>query len=134
MTVSCFRKPRSVGHSSVTKLFLTKPPDPVLPDVSAPGNVLLLGVVGTTKHVIFKVAKFDPSKHPKGMKGLFIDTPDKVKAKDAKIGDVVAAKSGKVFQVEKPTEKGLKVKPVDPDTGEVKSGYTVLGHDLQLAV
>src|SRR4051794_4418116 len=99
------------------------------------GNTLLLaGPVGTAKAIIFKVAKFDPTLHPKGAKGLFIDTPDKIQAKDAKVGDVVVAKSGKVFQIEKPTPKGVKVRPVDLHTGEVKDGYTVLAHNVDLAL
>lgn len=99
-------------------------------------NALLLSAAGTTKHIVFKVKAWDPSLHPKGYKGLFIETPDhdKKKATHANEGDVLATKSGKVFKVETQTPKGVKVNPVDPDTGEVKASYTVLSNDIDVAV
>jgi hypothetical protein len=105
---------------------LIRPPKPELL-LSQPTGTLNLAVV-------FKVKEFDPHKHPRGYKGLFIETPDKIKATDAKPGDVIVAKSGKVFKVDVQTPKGVKVNPVDQDSGEVKSGYTVLHNDLQVGV
>lgn len=88
---------------------------------------------GKTKHVVFKVKDWDPTKHPKGYKGLFIETPDKQKIAHANAGDVVASKNGKTFHVEKVTPKGVKVNPIDNDTGEVKESFTVLNHDTEIA-
>lgn len=105
---------------------------------SGPNRRLLLGVATHAgKKVIFKVAKWDPTKHPRGYKGMFIDTPDeaKVHATQAGVGDVVVTKSGKVFKVAKQTEKGVKVNPVDPDSGTVNEGsYTVLGNEVQVGL
>lgn len=91
-------------------------------------HALVLSVQGKTKHIIFKVAAWDPAKHPKGYKGLFVETPDHEKKgiHDVNAGDVITTKNGKIFKVEKQTPKGIKVNPVDPDTGEVKDSYTVL--------
>ena len=105
-----------------------------LPRVEHKGNALLLSVVGKSKVVVFKVAAWDPDKHPKGYKGLFIETPDKIDATDAKVGDVLATSNGKIFKVEKQTEKGVKVNPVDADSGEVKESYTVLSNSVSVAV
>lgn len=108
------------------------------PDDQPAGNVLLLatafGVANKATYFSKKIKAWDPSKHPKGHKGLFIETPDKKKATHAAPGDVIVTKSGKAFKVDKQTEKGVKVNPVDQDSGEIKSGYTVLGNDIDIAV
>lgn len=115
------------------------PPSPV-PGASpapVPGVLLLavtFGAANPTKYLSKAVKAWDPKKHPKGYKGMFTETPDKQKAKALKPGDVIATKGGKAFVVEKPTEKGVKVNPLDVDTGVQKSGYTVLGHDVDVAV
>ncbi len=106
-----------------------------IPEPLGAGNVLLLAVTKSTPITFVKSVKaWDPSKHPKGYKGLFIETPNKMKATETKPGDAIVSKSGKTFKVSKQTEKGVKVSPVDQDTGEVKSGYTVLGNDVEVAL
>lgn len=121
-----------------TTLIVPNQPSSPLPESTGGGNVLLLAVAptatGTAKHIIFAVKAWDPTKHPKGHKGLFIDTPDKIKATNAKPGDTIVTKAGKTFLVEKQTEKGVKVNPVALDSGEVQPGYTVLGNDIDVAV
>jgi ATP/ADP translocase len=66
-------------------------------------TVLLLavtfGAANKVKYLSKKIAAWDPSKHPKGAKGMFVDTPDKAKAKHVKPGDVIVTKSGKPFVV-----------------------------------
>lgn len=96
--------------------------------------VTVFGAANKAKYFSKKIAAWDPTLHPKGYKGLFIETPDKKNAEAVHEGDVIATKGGKVFKVEKQTPKGVKVNPIDPDTGEVKDGYTVLGNEIQVAV
>lgn len=91
-------------------------------------HALVLSVQGKNKVIVFKVKDWDPALHPKGYKGLFIETPDheKTDIHGVNAGDVITTKNGKIFKVEKQTPKGIKVNPVDPDSGEVKDSYTVL--------
>ena len=86
------------------------------------------------KTVIFKVKEWDPNDHPRGPKGLFIDTPDKIKAKHASHGAVLVGKSGKVFQVAEKKSKGSIVHPVDLDTGVVDDSKTTVLKETEVAV
>lgn len=100
--------------------------------------MLLLSVGDAKKPIVFfssTIKKFNPNLHPKGYRGLFIETPDSKKAKATNLnaGDVLATKSGKAFIVEKQTDKGVKVNPLDMETGEKKPGFTVLGNDVTVA-
>lgn len=84
--------------------------------------------------IIFKVKDWDPTRHPRGYKGMFIETPDKKAAGDVTTGTVIATKSGKVFQVTGHGPKGIKVQSVDPDTGEVLLKGTIVANNVEVAV
>lgn len=104
-----------------------------LPDNHGSGQVILLSATGAARGIVFKVRDWDPHKHPRGYKGLFTDTPDKIEVRNTSPGDVFATKSGKVFRVEGHGSKGAKVSSVDPDTGEVLAKGTVVAHNIQVA-
>jgi hypothetical protein len=80
------------------------------------------------------VRQFDPTKHPRGYKGMFIETPDKRNAGDVPVGATIATKSGKAFQVTGHGAKGIKVASVDPDTGVVLNKSTVVANGIEVAV
>ncbi len=84
--------------------------------------------------VIFKVRDWDPNYHPRGYKGMFIETIDKKSAGDVATGAVIATKSGKVFQVTGHGAKGIKVQSVDPDTGAVQAKGTIVANGVEVAV
>lgn len=104
------------------------------------GNLLLAAPgVGAVRSqavgaVIFKVKDWDPTRHPRGYKGMFIETPNKKSAGDVATGAVIATKSGKVFQVTGHGPKGIKVQSVDPDTGAVQAKGTIVGNNVEVAV
>lgn len=85
------------------------------------------------KAIVFKVAKFDPSLHPRGYKGMFIDTPDKIEIKDAKIGDTVATKSGKAFRIDSKDGDKIKAHIVDSATGQVERSMVAFPGDIEVA-
>lgn len=97
-------------------------------------ELLLSAVAKVRRPIVFAVKAFDPTKHPRGYKGLFIETPDKKSAGDAEVGDVIATQSGKVFRVESHGVKGIKVSSVDQDTGEVLEKGTVVANGIEVAV
>lgn len=106
----------------------------IKPGPLARGKQLVLSAAShSTGAIIFKVKVWDPTKHPRGYKGLFIETPDKLSAGSVGVGDVIATKSGKVFKVDGHGPKGIKVTSVDPDSGEVLSKGTVVANGIEVA-